>query len=390
MKKRILFLLLFLLVAGISSNRAEAKSYKQGNFLFEYKVEWDGAWITKITPLSKKGIETLNIPKSLGGKKVVKLGSTKDVLGDSDSPDDNDNIFGVYNSKDDDSIQPQNLQEKVKKIKTIRIPSSVMYITQSCFLNLQDGKNINIPAALAREGLDSEGNTIELSVINQFTRTKWNRITSSPKNKKFKVKDGCLLSRGGKVLYGFVQRKDKIVIPGTVKRIAWAGDFSGCSTIVIPKGVDRIDKNTFASSVLKAVVQVAKGNKHYAEKDGSVYSKKSGRLVLAYVKNGVLKIPKGVTKLDGYDFIDFKGKLKKIIIPSGVKEIMSFPWDNWEIRHKFAKQMVCEIYCKTPPAVDKQTTSFLDSLTVYVPKDCKKKYIKAWKSAPQNMFKERN
>lgn len=71
--------ILFVLVAAMmmSSVCTEAKSCKRGNFLFEYEVEGEDIWITKITPRSKKGIETLKIPKKLEGKKVVKLGGRR-------------------------------------------------------------------------------------------------------------------------------------------------------------------------------------------------------------------------------------------------------------------------------------------------------------------------
>lgn len=372
MKKIVFFLLAFLAVMmNFTCVEAKYASCERGNFLFEYEVEDEGTWITKITPLSGKGIKTLNIPEKLGGKKVVKLGAAEDVLGVMDSPDDDDNLFGVYTSKEDGSIQPKDIQRKVKKIRTIRIPSSVKFITQSCFKNMQNGKNINIPKALGEELLDKDGNSIIYSVVEQFTKVKWDRITVSPKNKKFKVENGCLLSKGGKVLYGFVQKKDRIEIPKTVKKISgFLGDYNGTSTIVIPKGVKKIEKN--ALSTRKAVtVKLAKGNKRYAAKDGCVYSKVSGRLVLACVKNGTLKIPEKVRMINGHGYLG--PKPDKVIIPSSVKEIHDL------LSMTFEKKLTIIMKGENPPRLVYSSVGDAGSVTIYVPKNAIQTYKEKWK-----------
>lgn len=62
-----------------------------------------------------------------------------------DDPDTDTNLFGVENNEDL-GIIPQKIINRTKKIKTIKIPSTVKIITQNCFYRLQNGKNINIPA----------------------------------------------------------------------------------------------------------------------------------------------------------------------------------------------------------------------------------------------------
>lgn len=366
--KKVIFTFLLLFVAMINGNYAKAKGgiCQKGEFLYEYKVEKEGVWLTKITPLSSKGIGTLNIPSKLDRKPVVKLGGSGDAVNDLDDNGDDTNLFGVFTSEEDRAILPKNIQSKVKKIKTIKIPSTVNIITQNCFKNIPDGTSINIP----------EGVTENVRV--QFTRVKWDKIEVSAKNKKYKVENGCLLSKNGKILYGFVQKRKKIVIPGTVKRIAWGGgDYNGCSTIVIPKGVNKIEKN--ACSTDKAVtVKIAKGNKRYAVKYGSVYSKVSGRLVLGYVKDGILKIPEEVTRIDENGFLGLGERLNKVIIPSSVTEIHSLPWQN---HGNTGNRLTCEIQCKTPPKLISSFSDILE-LAIYVPKNCKDKYLKEWKFDP--------
>lgn len=374
--KKTVIIGLFLFISMLGYTRAEAKvyqvgTYKAGKFQYDYKVLGKGIWITKITPLSSKGIATLKIPSKIAGKKVVKLGADGDLVGNIDSPDRDTNLFGVtdYDEELWTVLSPKEINDRVKKIKTIKIPSTVKKLTQNCFKHLQDGKNINIPAGATE------------NVIGPFTRIKWNKITVSAKSKEYKVSNGCLLSRDGKKLYGFVQKKKKIVIPLTVKRIVDSvGDYNGCNTIVIPKSVNKIDKEAFSTD--KPVkVKIAKGNKRYAVKYGSVYSKVSGRLALGYVNNGVLKIPEKVTRIDKHGLLG--GNPEKIIIPASVKKI----GDLFLLSE--AEKVTYIFKCKNPPKLMYPviTGGYIDggvlqSYTIYVPKNCKDRYMKQWKFHP--------
>ena len=185
-------------LSNFNHAKAKEKSCVREGFLYEYNVQKKGTWITKITPLSSKGISTLKIPKKLSGREVVKLGSTGTIffIGDINTKEPNTNIFGVEDSSDGDgTLVPEDVQKLVKKIKRIQIPSTVNSIALNCFSDVPDGKTINIPKGIVR-GLDEEGYG--------FTKIKWKKITVSSQNKKYKVSNGCLLSRNGKnymVLY---------------------------------------------------------------------------------------------------------------------------------------------------------------------------------------------
>ena len=296
-------------LSNFNPAKAKEKSCVREGFLYEYNVQKKGTWITKITPLSSKGISTLKIPKKLSGREVVKLGSTGAIffIGDINTKEPNTNIFGVEDSSDGDgTLVPEDVQKLVKKIKRIQIPSTVNSIALNCFSDVPDGKTINIPKGIVR-GLDEEGYG--------FTKIKWKKITVSSQNKKYKVSNGCLLSRNGKKLYGFVQRKKKINIPEGVKTIANGGDYNGTSTIVIPKSVTKIKENAMTTKE-PVTIKVSLKNKHYAVNNGSLYSKKTGRLVAAYIKDGVLDIPKVVKKVSHTGVLGLNVRLKKVIVPS--------------------------------------------------------------------------
>ena len=262
MKKIIYAAMFFLAITMMCGNadKAEANSYKAGKFKYQYKNTKKGVWITKITPLSSKGISKLNIPAKIKGKKVVKLGNTKDKYG---TDDEARNIFGLMMCDPDGVgnfvISNTKAQKRIEKIKKINLPSSIVSITPRCFYYVQDGKEINIPKGVKKE------------VVNQFTRVKWKKVKISSKNKTYKLKSGCLLSKNGKILYGLVYKKKKLIVPKTVTEINTSdsrdtventmGDhglaFFGCETIVISKNVEKINFYIYNCSLMKVEVDPA-------------------------------------------------------------------------------------------------------------------------------------
>ena len=380
-----MFFLAITMMCG-NAEKAKAKSYKAGKFKYQYKNTKKGVWITKITPLSSKGISKLNIPAKIKGKKVVKLGNTNDK----DTTDYTTlNLFGVrigYYEEGGIHI-PSNpkVHKRVAKIKKIRIPDSVVSITPSCFFDVQEGKEINIPKGVKRE------------VVNQFTRVKWKKVKISSKNKTYKVKSGCLLSKNGKILYGLVYKKKRVVVPKTVTEINTAdtrdtvensiGDhgmsFRGCEILVLPKSVKKI--SIFSYSMMK--VEVDSASKYFASKDGSVYSKKDGTLVWLYQTDGIYNIPDGVKEIP-YDFGTY-GKAKKIIIPASVKKVSNI------VQYCGIKAPIIVCNGKEPPTLLKEQTNSVVGLgdevnvKVYVPKGCKDAYEKTWVIDKSNVSSER-
>ena len=352
--KKILLSAIICFIAIMNCNYVEAKEYTKGNFLYEYKMQKEGVWITRITPLSSKGIATLKIPKRLGGRKVVKLGG---IVEDGDNETD---LFGVRIPEEVSQYHPVNIYKRVLKIKTIRIPSTVKIITENCFMFVPDGKNINIPKGVVENVL-------------YFTNIKWNKLTISPKNKKYKIVDGCLLSKDGKIFYDMVKKRKKLIIPKEVRQISSIAKYDGVKTIVIPKGVNQIDE--FALSSQKAVtVKISKENKRYVVKDGSVYSKVTGRLVTGYVKNGVLKVPNQVKSIGKNGYLG--PQPRTIIIPESVTNIFSLLYMTEE------DKLTCVCKGKTPPKLNGECFGWVKNLILYVPKNCKSKYQEQWKFSP--------
>jgi hypothetical protein len=379
MKKIIYAAMFFLAITMMCGNaeKAKAKSYKAGKFKYQYKNTKKGVWITKITPLSSKGISKLNIPAKIKGKKVVKLGNTKDKYG---TDDEARNIFGLMMCDPDGVgnfvISNTKAQKRIEKIKKINLPSSIVSITPRCFYYVQDGKEINIPKGVKKE------------VVNQFTRVKWKKVKISSNNKIYKLKSGCLLSKNGKILYGLVYKKKKLIVPKTVIEINTSdsrdtventmGDhglaFFGCETMVISKNVEKINFYIYNCSLMK--VEVDPANKYFASKDGSLYNKKNGKLIWLHQNDGIYNIPDGVKEIP-YDFYA-DGKAKKMIIPASTKKVSNVS------RYFSVKDAIVVCCGKEPPILTENKWLHFNefdvmNFTIYVPKGCKETYEKAWK-----------
>nr|MBP3598936.1 hypothetical protein [Eubacterium sp.] len=375
MKKIALFLTLFLLgFLNVNQAQAYTDSVIQGNYEFEYEYTNGGIWITKITPLADEGISMLKIPAKIEGKKVVKLGPKEPENGEWENEEYEENVFGVRLAPDDADTPcwPMDIYERTKKIKRIRIPETVKEITGMTFIHLQDGKSINIPKGVVKN-------------VTGLTYYKWKKFTISPKNKKYKKVNGCLLSKDGKIVYGLLEERDKVVMPKTVTKmmLGAATAYDDTSTIVLPKGLRKIENDGFQISS-KVTIKVAKGNKKYAAKHGCLYNKKTGKLVTGSAPNGVLHIPHGVTYVTGYyvsvgvRYDDtgshwFGGGTQKMIVPSTVKKldrILNF-FDGPD----------CEIVmqAKKPPKLSCLLVhQGIKNVAVYVPKGVKAAYEKAW------------
>ena len=326
-----------------------------GNFKFTYQeLTSNEIWVTKIDIMGVKNVSILKIPLKINGKKVVKLGSKYDP---EDDFVETHNIFGIYRSEDDEIIRPKKIINKVAYIKQIILPSTVTAITPNCFRLVQDGKCINIPSRFTKN-------------ISYLCEIKWKKFSISSKNKKYKVKNGVLLSKDGKFAYGSVVPMKKLNIPQGVKTIKDRSIFygSGATDFYIPASVNKIGfQSLFFSDVVR--FHVSKKNKHYAETKDCVYSKKSGRLVAASVKNTTFTVPEKVTYLSK---TNFAGKpVKKFIIPATVKKIESF-WSP------YLENITYEFKGKKPPKIEDSFA--FKGIKLQVPKGCKKAYRRAVKA----------
>lgn len=360
--RMVLFCLCAVCVAAIlgmhTTSDAMAEIKVIDNFKYTYEeFSPNELRIYRIEPISEQGISTLRIPPSIDGKKVVEL---EGWSGDGDT-----NIFGVYHLEDDGRLRNLETYNMVKRIKKIVLPDTLKRISKDCFGLITGGKSINIPAGLEKN-------------VRALCGKKWKKVSISSGNKKYKVKDGLLLSRNGKTVYGSVTLKKEIRIPEGVKKIKEGSTFCEGNTtdIYIPSSVDKIG---FQSLFFRDVVRyhVAKGNPHYAEAENCIYSKRTGRLVAACVRNSVFTVPSKVTLLSKTNFSGTKIEVKKFVIPTSVKKIDGF----WT----FYREKITYVFrSKKPPKIDKSFA--LSEITFYVPKGSREAY--EWAVGETNYYND--
>ena len=351
---------------------AEAAEKTIGSFCYTYEeLTQDRIWITKIDIIKQKNIHTLRVPSKIDGKKVVKIGRTTDE--ESDFVD-SDNIFGIYRSEDNEKLKPKDIITKVAKIKNIILPETLKNMTPNCFLRVQDGKSITIPKGLTN-------NVLYLS-----RRVRWKKFDISTQNKKYKVKNGMILSKGGKKTYGFVGPGNQAVIPQGVKTLG-EKTFYGAEvkSIHIPKSVNKIERDAF--SYLKSVqIQIDKANKNYGVVSGCLYSKRSGRLLLGIAKEGIVRIPKEVTCVN--DKTVFCGKnISKIIFPKTMKTL-GYGWSNSFNTESIRGDMLEFVFKgKVPPMPEKGVIFMFSSVSrvkITVPQKKKAAYRLAFWDAMES------
>ena len=369
MKKilRSIILLFIAIILNCSFSNAEHKSYISGNFKYQYESIGYGVCIVKITPLSNKGIKKLVIPETLGGEKVVRIGDNEEV------EDSSRNVFGVWDSPEGTGLEPAGLVNKVDKIKTIVLPKSLESMGEGCFMHMSTGKSINIPATFVV-------NVEELADHNMT----WKKVTSSPKNPKYSVVNGCLLSKNRKKLYAILTNDSKVVIPNKVKQIDQTITLNDATKkLYIPKSVTKIEKYALASTV-PVQVSISKKNKNYGVKKGSIYSKRSGRLVLGYINHGVLDIPNTVTNMPEASVVGTV--VKKIILPKSLKKIANFSFSV------MPKNLTVVCKRKVPPVLLEgsldTTFNYPKKIKFIVPKGSKSSYQKKWKAGVNTLMKE--
>lgn len=348
---------------GRGCQKASAETKKIGDFTYEYDSAPNGndVWITKITPVTSGDIATIKIPSKIDGNKVIKLGAKDDT-------DDNfhDNILGISISEEDGSLEPEKIVSDVAKIKRIVLPSELKELTPNCFHNIQKGKMISVPKTLVKN-------------IRALCNLQWEKVTINKDNKKYKVKNGCLISKSGKTFYGYLEGKSSINIPNGVKTIAERAFYSNkkLKMVYIPKTVSKI-KNEAFSYMKTRQIKIASKNKSYYVSKGCVVSRRSGRLVIAVSKKGVITIPEKVTVLkEGTSFVGEQPN--KIIFPKTLKKICSY-WNTsmgtGDIKIIFRS--------KIPPARGRYAYLPYGSV-VYVPKGTEKAYKKALKAFEPNL-----
>lgn len=178
-----------------------------------------------------------------------------------------------------------------------------------------------------------------------------------------------------------MEKKKSIKIPNGVKTIAEGALFlnDNLKVVYIPKTVSKIKEKAFGTS--KSLrIKIASKNQYYYISKGCVVSRRSGRLVVAGIKKGVITIPEKVTVLkEGTSFVG--GKCEKIVFPKSLKQIEAY----WAGTLGNSSKIEYIFQSKIPPK--RKGAAYLpsDGSVVYVPKGTKQVYEKALKKFAFNL-----
>lgn len=216
MKKKLLWLLLFVCVVIFPLTAKETKAETEGDW--EYFCYGLDATIDAYNGTD----ENVVVPEKLGGKDVVAIG---------------------YNAFSGNEI-----------VKTVKLPSSVTYIGSSAFSGCISLETIEIPE------------TVESMEISSFTGTKW--LENNLVDGKYLIVNN--------ILYDAQNLNDDVVIPEGVKKIKTSEFYTtSIHSISFPASVEEIifDSPWQYPPENLYEISVDADNKNYSSYDGCLYSK---------------------------------------------------------------------------------------------------------------------
>lgn len=313
-----------------------------GAFTYHAYTSLDGteAWIHKIEVNRKKKYSSLNIPETLEGKSVTRIGYTDEPHGVLEEDDemfyDGKNLFdklvSVYYDNDGsdglpkikeitipdsvNTIQPLTFAG-VDYITTIKIPKKVTVLEDKTFYSCDRLKTIHLPKGLK----DLNGGAFDEC-------KKLKDLKLSSKNKNYKIKSGCVISKKEQALIYALPQKVTLKIPNGTK-ILKMGALDNCtpSKVHIPASVTKIEQYAFSGESYRIKdVTISKKNKKYAKDGQCIYNKKDKSLCIAIPDDrGVLYISEKIKKLtDDYVVVNcntWEKPLKKVVFPKSLKYV---------------------------------------------------------------------
>ena len=237
---------------------------------YNYEVLDDGT--VEITDYDRynSDSETINIPSTINGKKVTRIGG-----------------YAFSNCT---------------SLTSIIIPDSVTSIEYNAFFGCTSLASITIPDSVTSIGLETFCGCTSLTSI-----TIPDSVTS-------------IFDRA---FYGCTSLTS-ITIPDSVIGIGWEvfRDCTNLTSINIPYGIERINRNNFSGCTSLKSISVDSDNNYYSSKDGVLFNKNKTKLIQYPIGNSrtTYSIPNSVTSVDDFTFFACTN-LTTITIPNSVKDI---------------------------------------------------------------------
>ena len=379
----LLTLLMFLAVLGNSNQSSAFVMWDDSDIMTEkvngvtytycYTTNGKECWIRKIKVPSSKS--TLKVPKRLDGVEVTRIGypNTEEM----EYSEATQNIFHVA------AGEGARFQANQKNLKKIILPDTITNILHASFAGLVNLQEINLPNELIELDGGVFWNCKKLkkvhipkstTILTNGTFggcTSLEKITIAKDNTRYMVYKDCILSKDKTIYYGPSKDSDKLRVPVGVTQMKslTAGTFK-VNKLYLPKTLEKIEKS---SGVIGGETQciINKKNLTYGNAGKHIYNKKTGELVLAFVDNGVVKIPGRVKKITESSIAIGEKKIHKVIIPESVKIIES----NWNTNWSFKYNREIHFLGKKPPVAASKYAVMLRA-KYFAPKRSVKAYKK--------------
>ncbi len=353
----------------------------------------DQAWIYRIDIDKKKKHTALSIPEKLDGKTVTILGWDWEEKEYSDLMV---SIFGQI-------AEPYHLAdasgETVREIKKLKLPDTVEIIEPTAFSGMDSIQSLEVPKNVrsihedAFYGCDKLKNVkLPAALTSLHTSAfrdcpKLTGMTISSQNKKYRIKNKCIITKKDKsLIYSFASGR-QLNIPEGVKRIKqFALNNCRARTVHIPSSVTKIETYAFhepygyQSGTIQNVT-ISAQNKVYARDGQCIYNKKDKSLSVAVVdENGDIYLSDQIEKLtEEYSIVNYKTwdeHMRNVVFPASLRTV---------VVPGFSELSGAEnVYFKgtTPPevfGVRPELASLPIFTNIYVPKESFQVYKKWYK-----------
>lgn len=196
----------------------------------------------------------------------------------------------------------------------------------------QSYSTLEVPELLGNKKVTCIGYTEKKDPIAFVDCPRLKKLTLSSKNKVYRIKDLCIITKKDQALIYTLSREDTLKIPSGVKLIKEYA-LSNCVSKVVelPASVKKIEARAFnrdyrhQNKKIKNVT-ISKKNKVYAKDGQCIYNKKEQTLAVAIPDDkGVLYISDKVKYLtESYSLVNcnvYEKYLEKVVLPKKLKSV---------------------------------------------------------------------
>lgn len=302
------------------------KTYNCGDVEYTYRELSANSCEIIHVEILKDSVNELNFPETIDNMKVTTIDGDPDWNGG--QPDLKRNIIGLYEPDEGSNWygddQRKILHNSMNRITKIVIPNSVKSIKRAALGGFSNLKSVELSQNLVELEKSNFKDTpllkkifvpskVKYGIVELAKSKSWDSFEIDSDNSYYKVKNSQILSKNGKILYGFSKKKKKVNVENSVKTIEGIGNTPG--KLVISKNVTKIKSKALAGSV-SYKLSISKKNKKYFISENNLIQRKDKKLVAIVAKNKAFVVSGKVKKIR--KDVSYIGDIVKdyVVIPS--------------------------------------------------------------------------